>query len=240
MKSFPRAVICCLFTLASNFCIAQHGAIGAWNIASFKLNLTRHWNVFEESQLRSQFFYNNFSYYEIKGGAGYSFKKMAAAIGFGRFITYSDGDDFKKPYVNKEWRLWEQFLVNSYIGRVKFENRVRVEQRWTSSLGYRNRLKYRLNSIVPLKKKITPGTFYLSGWDEIYLTDSDPHFETNRIYAGAGYQLSKSVTLQSGFLSIVSYKPDDTHSGKNYLQFTVLVDGNAHKQHREKTPSSAD
>ena len=60
-----------------------------------------------------------------------------------------------------------------------------------------------------------PGTFYLSGWDEIYLTNSDPHFERNRIYAGAGYQLSKHFTVQSrDIFTRLSYKPDDTHSGK--------------------------
>jgi len=156
-------------------------------------------------------------------------------------MTYSDGNNFKKPYVNKEWRLWEQFLVNNYLGRVKLENRIRIEQRWTSSLGYRNRFKYRFNMVVPVTdKKIKPGTLYLTGWDEIYLTNSDPHFETNRMYAGAGLQISRQLTVQSGFLSQVSYKPDDTHSGKNYIQLTILVETNAHKEHHEKTPSSVD
>lgn len=241
MKVFYNTVICWLFLLTGNFCFAQHNSFGTWNIVSLKLNLNKHWSVFEESQLRSQLFYDNFSYYEVKGGAAYSFKKFSALAGFGKYVTYSDGNNFKRPYVNKEWRLWEQFLVNSYAGRVKIENRIRIEQRWTSSLGYRNRFKYRLNAMVPLtSKKIKPGTFYFSGWDEIYLTDSNPHFETNRIYAGAGYQVSRQLTIQSGFLSVTSYKTDDTHSGKNYVQLTVLIETNTHKEHHEKTPSSAD
>jgi Protein of unknown function (DUF2490) len=242
LKPFYRIAICCLFLFVGNLCIGQHTNLGAWNIISFKLNLNRNWSIFEESQVRSQLFYDNFSYYEVKGGASYSFKKRFSVLaGFGRFMSYSDGDNFKLPYVNKEWRLWEQFLVNNYLGRVKFENRVRIEQRWTTNPGYRNRFKYRLNMVLPItNKKIIPGTLYFSGWDEIYLTNSNPNFEQTRVFAGLGYQISSHLTLQSGYLSQVSYKPDDTHSGKNYLQFTILVEANAHKEHHEKTPSSVD
>jgi hypothetical protein len=158
-------------------------------------------------------------------------------------LSYSDANNFKKPYVNKEWRLWEQFLMNNYLGRVKLENRIRIEQRRTTNLGYRNRFKYRLNMVLPVtNKKIIPGTFYLAGWDEVYLTNSHPHFESNRIYAGAGYEMSKHLTLQSGYLYQVNYRPDDTHSGKNYLQVSILIETDAHKEHdgRERTHSVAD
>jgi len=240
LKTFYRTISCCIAIVLANTCLGQ-GKLGAWNIFSFKLNLNKNWSLFQEAQVRSQQFYRNFSYYEIKGGVGYTFKKYAAAIGFGRFMTYSDGDNFKTPLLNEEWRLWEQFLINSYVDRLKIENRARVEQRWTTALGYRNRLKYRLNLAIPINsKKIRPGSVYLTGWDEIYLTDSDPHLETNRIYAGAGYQLCKQVTLQSGFLAVVNYRPDDTHTGKNYLQVTLLVEADAHRQHHEKTPASVD
>jgi hypothetical protein len=237
-----RTIIYCSFFFPGYAGLAQTNAMGAWNIISFKLNLDKRWSVFEESQLRSQLFYNNFSYYEIKGGASYSLKKNISLLaGGGRFITFSDGDNFKKPYVNKEWRIWEQVVLNNYLGRLKIENRIRVEQRWTSNLGYRNRFKYRLNLVLPITdKKIKPGTFYLSSWDELYFTDSKPNFESNRAFAGAGCQLTKHMTIQSGYLYQVNYKPDDTRSGKNYLQTALLVDVNGHKEHHEKTPASVD
>ncbi len=95
--------------------------------------------------------------------------------------------------------------------------------------------------VLPAGKKIiSSGTFYVTGWDEVYLTDSKPNFESNRIFAGAGYQFSRNLTLQSGYLFQVSYKPDDTHSGKRYLQVTVLVESGTHHQHHEKSASSAD
>src|ERR1043165_6258250 len=167
-----HTITCCFLLFTSQSVFAQTHKWGAWNIVNFKLNLNKKWGLFGEAQLRSQLFYDNFSYYEIKGGVSYKLKKnMTSATGFGRFITYSDGNNFKLPYVNKEWRIWEQFALNNYIGIVKLENRVRVEQRWTTNVGYRNRLKYRLNTIVPINnKKIISGTFYISGWDEVYFT----------------------------------------------------------------------
>jgi hypothetical protein len=240
-KTF-RTITCCLFLLAGPIVFAQNSRLGSWNILNIKLNLDKNWAVFGESQLRSQLFYKNFSYYEVKGGASYTInKRFSVLAGAGRFMTYSDGDNFKKPYINKEWRIWEQFVMNHYPGRVKLENRIRIEQRWTSNLGYRNRFKYRFNVTVPVtNKKIVPGTFYVNGWNEIYLSNSDPHFEQNKIYAGAGYEISKHLTMQSGYLRQVSYRPDETHSGKDYLQVSLLVEMNAHQEHQEKAHSSAD
>jgi hypothetical protein len=41
-------------------------------MVNLKVNLNKRWSVFAESQLRSQLFYNDFYYYEIKGGIGYA------------------------------------------------------------------------------------------------------------------------------------------------------------------------
>ena len=241
MKTY-RTITYCLFLLISHFVFAQTHKLGAWDIVNFKLNLTKQWGLFGEAQVRSQLFYDNFSYYEIKGGASYNLRKnISATVGTGRFVSYSDGSNFKLPYVNQEWRVWEQFSLNNFIGRVKFENRVRLEQRWTTNAGYRNRLKYRLNTVVPINnKKIIAGTFYVSGWDEVYFTNSDPHYEQNRIYGGVGYDVSSHLTLQTGFLHQVNYKADDTHAGKNYVQLSFLIETNAHNEHHEKGSNSAD
>ena len=241
-KAIYKIVFFILFLFITNLCIGQH-SLGTWNIVSFKLNINKHWSLFEEAQIRSQQFYHNFSYVETKGGVAYSFKNFSALVGFGRFMTFTEGNDFKKPYVNKEWRLWEQFLVNTDVGRLKIENRIRIEQRWTTALGFRSRLKYRLNAVVPINhKKVIPGTVYVSGWDELYFTNNHPHLETNRIYAGAGYRISRPLAIQCGYLSVVNYRLDDTHSGKSYLQVSLIIEANAHKDHsgKERSHSTAD
>ncbi len=234
MRKIYRSIIYFNFVFISSFAYSQSGT-GAWTVLSLKLNINPHWSLFNEFQVRSQRFYDDFSYYEVKGGVAYAFKKrFSSLLGFGRFVSYSNGDNFKKPYVNQEWRLWEQFLVNYYAGRVKFENRIRVEQRWTTSLGYRNRIKCRMQLVVPINHRdIHPGTIYVNGWDEVFLTNTDPHFEANRLFAGAGYGLSEHVAIQTGYLYQTNYRPDDTRSGKHYVQVTFLIEANVHRQHHE-------
>ena len=243
MKPASRLIFAITLLFLAKPSLGQHQPLGAWDVVTIKLGLDKHWSLLEESQIRSQNFFRNFNYYEFKGGLGYSFsRKLSALVGFGRMITFSDGHNFAKPFVNKEWRIWEQFIYNMYTGRVKLENRIRVEQRWTSSLGYRNRIKYRLNCQLPLNgRRIRPGVVYLTGWDELYFTDSNPNFESTRMFGGLGLQLSKHTTIQTGYLHQVLYKADDTHSGRQYFQTVLVLDLDAHRQHhQDKTPTSAD
>jgi Protein of unknown function (DUF2490) len=237
-----RIIIGCLFLLASNFTFAQNNKFGTWNIVNTKLNLDKNWAVFNELQLRSQLFYGDFYYYEIKGGISYSINKNFSVLaGTGRYMTYSNGGDFNKPFVNKEFRTWQQITMNNYLDRVKFEHRYRLEQRWLSNGGYRNRFRYRLNTFLPINnKKIEPHTFYLTAFDEIFLTNVAPYFERNRILGGAGYQFSKHLTLQTGYVYQFDYRANNTKAGKSYLQLAVLIELNAHKNPREKIPGSED
>lgn len=46
-----------------------------------------------------------------------------------------------KPYVNDEFRIWQQLVLTNNIGRIKLEHHYRIEQRFTSNAGYRNRFR---------------------------------------------------------------------------------------------------
>src|SRR5882724_1363758 len=151
-----------MLLLASFTASAQPSGTGAWNVINTNLNLSSKWSVFNELQMRSQLFYKNQYYYEIKGGVSYSVNKnFSFLVGLGKYKTFSDGGNFKSPVAANEFRLWEQVTMNHYLERVKFEHRYRVEQRWFKNNGYRNRFRYRLNAVVPLNhKKMEPKTFY--------------------------------------------------------------------------------
>src|SRR6185503_17374853 len=163
---------------------SQQSDVGSWNVINTKLTLSSKWSLFNELQLRSQSFYHNYYYYEIKGGISYSLNKnFSFLLGTGRYITYTDGGNFKHPVTANEHRLWEQLTMNQYLERLKFEHRYRVEQRWFKT-GYRNRFRYRLNVAVPLNnKQMQPKTFYIAAFDEIFLNNKAPHFERNRVFA---------------------------------------------------------
>ncbi|MFN7115724.1 MAG: DUF2490 domain-containing protein [Saprospiraceae bacterium] len=206
---------------------AQEGdlrALGTWNILNVKVDVSDRWSVFVEPQLRSLRFYNHFHYYEIKGGVTYDLSKnFSLTAGFGRYDTYQEGGDFVTPKANNEIRSWVQLQMYQYLNRVRFEHRYRAEQRWTSD-GYRNRFRYRFNTIFPLNRAvIEPGAFYFTVWDELFLTNQAPYFERNRFFVGGGYEFSPLFTLQMGWINQFDYEIND-ETGRNFVQISLLFE----------------
>lgn len=224
--------------LAAFLYFQSPGQTGSWNILNGKLEINQRWNLFAEAQLRSLRYYDDFHYYELKGGATYQFSKtLNLSAGFGIFDTYAPGGNFKTPMVNDEFRSWLQVGMTQYEKRLKFDHRYRAEQRWTSN-GFRNRFRYRLNTVLPLKKmKVEPRTFYLNASNEIFFTNRAPYFERNRVFLGGGYEFSESFTFQLGYLHQFDYRIND-ETGKNFVQLSFLFDVNWNKKSGEKVPGS--
>jgi Protein of unknown function (DUF2490) len=211
---------------------------GSWNIANLKVTLNDKWSLFGEAQIRSLAFYDNFHYYEFKAGASYSLgKNFSLAVGLGNFDTYAAGGNFKTPMQNDEFRTWVQLTMSQYLQRLKFEHRYRAEQRFTLN-GYRNRFRYRLNTVLPLNSpKVQAGTFYLTANDEIFFTNNAPYFERNRLFVGGGYEFTDAFTLQAGFMNQFDYRIND-ETGRNFLQVSLLFDLDFKKSGKEKVPGS--
>jgi hypothetical protein len=226
--------------LTSQIAFSQNSDFGSWNVINTKLTLSKRWSVFNELQLRSKSFYDNYYYYEIKGGVAYSVNKnFTFLLGTGKYMTYSDGGDFVKPITGDETRFWQQVTMNHFLSRLKFEHRYRVEQRWIND-SYRNRFRYRLNVAVPINKnKIGPKTFYVASFGEIFLTNKAPYYERNRFFAGVGYQAAKWVTIQPGYIHQSDYKNNVTQ-GKSSFQLTIGFEIDAHKDPKEKMPGTHD
>ncbi len=185
---------------------AQNNKTGIFSINTITLpgDSTHRWGGYVELQARSNDYFNQFYYYETKGGISYDIaKNYTALLGTGRYYTGAM-PAFNQAEVS-EFRLWEQMTVNQFLDRIKIEHRYRAEQRWLNGL-YRNRFRYRLNVVIPINHpKIDPKTFFVSIFDEIFLNDRVPHFERNRFSAALGYQFDKSLSVQVGWLNQYNY-----------------------------------
>jgi|SRR5215217_4592499 len=219
---------------------AQNNQTGIFGVATITMpgdSATR-WGGYIELQSRSNKFFNQFFYYETKGGISYDIaNNYTALLGTGRYVT-DENDLGLTP--NSEFRLWEQMTINSFLDRVKFEHRYRAEQRWVNGI-YRNRFRYRLNMVIPLNnKKVVAGTFFVGIFDEVFFNNKAPHFERNRFSAGLGYQFDKSFSLQLGWLN--QYNFNLTNAGaKNNL--AININYRIHRDHaksKEHIPTSAD
>lgn len=214
--------------------------LGSWNIINIKLNVNDKWSLFFEPQLRSLSFYDQFHYWEIKGGVNYNLNtNFAITSGFGAYNTYSEGGNFKIPIKQKKVRTFVQLVMKQYLEVVKFEHRYRAEQRFTNN-GYRNRFRYRLNAIVPINnRKVVPKTFYAAVWEEIFFTNLPPYFERNRFFIGGGYEVNENLSFQSGYVHQFDYKISD-ETGRDFFQISVLLNFNLKKDKQEYLPSLSD
>ena len=198
--------------------------LGSWNIINIKYNLDRKWSAFGETQLRSLKFYSNFHYYEYKGGMNFKANKnLIVSLGAGSYQTYKEGGNFVLPKNNDEFRIWPQVILLQSVGKLKIEQRYRAEFRFTSN-GYRNRFRYRLGLSYPFgkeKKEYKP--FQVSASNEIFFTDKEPYFERNRMLLSLHYKLSKSTTIQIGYLHQFDYKIND-ETGRDFLQVGYSIE----------------
>ncbi len=213
-----------LSILLFNKTYAQNFDMGSWNILNLKYNVNDKWSVFGESQLRSLKFYNNFHYYEYKGGVNYKVHKNATlSLGSGSYQTYKEGGNFVLPKNNDEFRVWPQIILFQSLGKFKIEQRYRTEFRFTSN-GYRNRFRYRFGLSYPFGKEINNyKPFQISVSNELFFTDQEPYFERNRMLVAFNYKPSKTTTLQVGYLHQFDYKIND-ETGRDFLQIGYFIE----------------
>jgi Protein of unknown function (DUF2490) len=232
-----KIVITTLFLFVISCTFAQSGT---WNVMNVKANINSKWSLFGEVQLRSLKFYDNFHYYEYKGGGTLNLNKnFSFQAGLGNYDTYAEGGNFKTPMVNDEFRTWLQLSMKLNLNRIKFEHRYRAEQRWTIN-GYRNRFRYRIQAVIPVnKKKMEKGTLYAAAWNEIFFTNKAPYFERNRVFTGVGYELSEQLTIQTGYLYQFDYRLND-ETGRNFVQISFLYELAIQKKKQEHVPGGVD
>ncbi len=196
--------------------------VGNWLMYFGNHKLSEKYSIHNELQLRLYEPFSNFNQGFFRLGLNYHINDYSlATAGYGFFRTESFTKD-DKAYSN-EHRIWEQFILRNKIGRVGFEHRYRLEQRWISfSSGeddYKNRVRYRVYVSVPLNNsKMDNGTVYLAFYDEIFLDLSSTPFDQNRLYGAVGYKLNKALNFQAGYLS---HRLGSTSLDR--LQFSVFL-----------------
>jgi hypothetical protein len=210
--------------LITHCSIAQNQDLGTWNIFNVKYNHTNAWSVFAEAQLRSIQLYNQFHYYEYKGGINFKANDhLKFTLGAGSYQTFREGGDFLLPKNNNEFRIWPQIILFQSIGKIKIEQRYRAEMRFTSN-GYRNRFRYRIGvSHAFGKEKSDFKPFQVSVSNELFFTDNEPYFERNRILLAFNYKPSKETVLQIGYLHQFDYKIND-ETGRDFLLIGFYID----------------
>lgn len=198
--------------------LAQQEETGNW-LMYFGMNkVSDKFSIHTEAQYRNHTVAPvNIEQLLFRIGLNYHFSDKASVTGGYGYIA---GHQFESEQTNpesEEHRIWQQFILTNNIGRVKFEHRHRVEQRWVND-DYHNRFRYRLMLFVPLNKpKIEKGALFIGLYDEVFVNGKQTFFDRNRLYGALGYQFHKTVGVQVGML----YQQVNDF-GKWYLQFALV------------------
>ena len=198
--------------------LAQEEKTGNW-LMYFGMNkISDKFSIHTEVQYRNHTIApNNVEQLLLRTGLNYHLSNKAfVTAGYAYIPSYVFESEQKNPEVT-EHRIWQQFILMNNIGRVKFEHRYRIEQRWVND-DYRNRFRYRLMLFVPINKPtIEKGSLFVGLYDEVFVNAKNVFFDRNRLYGALGYQFHKTTSAQVGML----YQRVNDF-GKWYLQFAVV------------------
>ena len=216
-------LLCLVFLCTTVLTVNAQRPMGSWSILNTKLNMSKQWSIWGEGQLRSIQFYDEFFYYEVKGGITFNLKDHVSLTGgVGHYATYTQGGNFVKPLVTSETRTWLQVVMDQKWDRIIFEHRYRIEQRHLNT-GYKNRYRYRLNVTIPInQKEVSPKTLYAYIGDEIFFHGKAPFYERNRCYAGLGYKISPLIAFQSGYMRQYDYKLT-SETSRDFLAGRIIL-----------------
>lgn len=198
--------------------LAQPKSAGNWLMYFGTNRVSDKLSIHTEIQYRNHTFVPvNTEQLLLRTGLNYHFAKGAmATAGYANIGSYEYRSEQRNPET-QEHRIWQQLILTNKIGRVKFEHRYRVEQRWIEQ-DYRDRFRYRLMLFVPINKtEIEKGAFFIGLYDEIFVNSKEIFFDRNRLYGAVGLQFSKTSSVQVGMLH-----QQLSDFNKWYLQFALV------------------
>jgi hypothetical protein len=112
LKNTAPVLLTLIMVLLFSAANAQNNKTGTWGIATVVLpgDSTHHWGGYIELQARANTLFNQFFYYETKGGVSYDIaKNYTALIGTGRYVTYDYNNLAKTFFVS----VFDEIFLNN-------------------------------------------------------------------------------------------------------------------------------
>ncbi|MGJ7030972.1 DUF2490 domain-containing protein [Niabella hirudinis] len=222
---FRNIIVFTFILMISGRAIAQsqnnEEHLSGFLMTSITYKFSPKWMAYTELQTRSIEHFSPLDYTETKGGIGYNINRgNQAFVGFGRYATRRQQELYQR-----ELRLWLQYTFTNNIGKLKLDHRGRAEQRFfhfpqTADNKTDQRFRYRLSATLPInKKKVEAQTFFVNGFEELFLGPKADLVKRNRLFTGFGYQFTKAVGASTGYM----WQRELAPSGNRNLHFMYLA-----------------
>jgi len=203
-SKFLLAALTCVLMLPTSS-IAQESDFGNWLIYIGNKKLNSKWNIHNEVQYRNYDAVGDLEQLLLRTGVGYNLSENNhnVLLGYGYILSenYNAQSESNDKISVNEHRIFQQFTSKDRIGIVSLTHRYRSEQRFVEDV-FKMRFRYFLAAKIPLIKVEDGFTkFYLSAYNEVFLNTESAVFDRNRVYAGLGYQLSKRIRMEAGYMN---------------------------------------
>lgn len=199
LKKYFPPIIFLMATLAIQAQETGENKLGSWFMYFGTNKIAEKWSVHTEIQQRYYQQAKNFNQLLLRTGLNYHLSGNAiATMGYAYITTDGTFEDIETETDAREHRIFGQFILKDRVGKLAFEHRYRLEQRFLD-LGTRNsteyRARYRIQITLPLSKVL-----FLNFYDEIFLNLQDNPFGQNRLYGALGIKINTALSIQAGYL----------------------------------------
>jgi hypothetical protein len=191
----------------------------AWFVYSGTHALSSKAGVHLEGQVRRSDFVADPLQLFTRVGVNYALADRVTVTGGYAYAWSSPYGEFPAPFAFPEHRVWQQLQLTHATGRLAWQHRYRLEQRWlgqmeerpgggtrTDSWRYVNRFRYMARATLPLRgATVGPREPYVAASDEVFVGFGRQVqlnvFDQNRAYLGVGYQASGHTRVELGYLN---------------------------------------
>lgn len=224
--------------------VQQHG----WYMLFGNHRIDQHWGLHTEYQFRRHGLIEEWQQSLLRVGIDYHIDPhFTLTAGYGWIVTFPYGE---QPIITTlhENRLWQQAVLRQNSGRVRFNHRLRFEQRWVehydrlpdgslayTGRNYSDRFRYRFLVDLPLNKAVfEKNTLFVSVYNEFFVNYGRNlklnRFDQNRLYAAMGYQFSPNGNVQLGYMQQLIVKSNAWQEElNNTLQLSLTYNLNFQK-----------
>jgi len=196
------AALACMLMLPS-VVAAQDSDFGNWLIYIGNKKVNSQWNIHNEVQYRNYDAVGDLEQLLLRTGVGYNLSENNhnLLLGYGYILSENYVANTQDKTSVNEHRIFQQFTSKQSVGVVYLTHRYRFEQRFVEA-DYKMRLRYFLAAKIPLQNTESESSkIYLSAYNEVFLNTESAVFDRNRVYAGVGYQLTKNIRMEAGYMN---------------------------------------
>lgn len=207
----------------------------SWFTINADKEINQQWGIHLDANHRRSGFLDE--YYQNLVRVGVNYKPghnilLRAGYVFAETEPFGEAQEPISHQASKENRIYEMALFTLSQKHLDISHRIILEQRWNGKFStpylsqqdqvkFSNRARYRFRVDLPLKRRSRQGFPYLVLSEEVMINFgkniTNNMFDQNRIVALGGYQVTKQVKIESGYMHQL-FQLSRQYDGRNLFQ----------------------